>query len=236
MTHCPDVTLRCRHDNSLNGLCRTKRKCSCGHVAKGPYDCVRRRWSVAVGLSARSPISRATVLRPRRRRHRPWRRAFAQPLDSERRGRDARDSVGLLSASRRLPKQRSWSSWQTVLADFTTRWQLPQSGRRLTGWSRDAWWRHRQGRVGARWVRRTDCDGRTRRSVLRRKPTVRGRRCSEALPTCEDPFFLFALAICRSCLAPYDVEGSVSSNRSSVTSAGSLSSGCASARSVHSPS
>jgi len=63
MTHCPDVTLRCRHDNSLNGLCRTKRKCSCGHVAKGPYDCVRRRWSVAVGLSARSPISRATVLR-----------------------------------------------------------------------------------------------------------------------------------------------------------------------------
>jgi len=32
-----------------------------------------------------------------RRRHRPRRRAFAQPLDSERRGRGARDSVGLLS-------------------------------------------------------------------------------------------------------------------------------------------
>ena len=42
-------------------------------------------------------------------------------------------------------------------------------------------------------------------------------------------------------LSPYqrpasDVDGSISSNRSSVTSAGSLSSGCASVRSVHLPS
>jgi len=78
----------------------------------------------------------------------------------------------------RLPKQRSWSSWQSVVADRTTRWcrcTVSTTNRpRRTYASMD----NRLRRPTAVELGRRGVDvGRARRSAPRRKPTVvRGRR------------------------------------------------------------